>query len=207
MVQGLWGKKIGMTQIFTNEKVIPVTAVDLSNWIVTNVKTNERDGYQAVQLGFLRKRYSVDQFAIDWIKTPRRYFSVFKEVKISDAAQEVGVGKSLDVASVFESGSMVDVAGTTKGCGFAGVMKRHNFGGGPKTHGSDFRRIPGSIGAFRSQGRVIKGKRMAGHMGVQRRMLKNLAVVKIMADTNVVFIKGAVPGKAGSLVFVRKVKK
>jgi ribosomal protein L3 len=138
MIKGLWGKKIGMTQIFAQDKMMPVTAIDLSNWIVTNIRTQQRDGYEAVQ------------------------------------------------------------------CGFAGGMKRYGFKGGPASHGSNFKRIPGSVSFMRSQGRVIKGKRMAGHMGMSSRMMKNLTVVKVIQDTPVILVKGSIPGKAGSLVFVRK---
>jgi len=204
MIKGLWGKKIGMTQVFAQDKLVPVTAIDLSNWIVTNIRTQQRDGYEAVQLGCLRKRYTPEQFTSAWIKSPNKYFSVFKEIRFADKAADVEIGKVLDWKTILSEGATVDVSGTTKGCGFAGGMRRHGFSGGPKSHGSNFKRIPGSVSFMRSQGRVIKGKRMAGHMGMLSRMMKNLAVVKVLQDVPVILVKGSVPGKAGSLVFVRK---
>jgi large subunit ribosomal protein L3 len=203
MIKGLWGKKIGMTQVFADDKVIAVTAIDLSNWVVTNIRTQMRDGYDAVQLGCLRDRYAQETFSSEWIKSPKKYFSVFKEIQFADKPEQLAVGHSVDWKLVLSEGAVVDVSGTTKGCGFAGGMKRHGFSGGPKSHGSNFKRIPGSVSFMRSQGRVIKGKRMAGHMGGLSRMMKNLSVVKVMSDIPVVLIKGSVPGKAGSLVFVR----
>jgi large subunit ribosomal protein L3 len=204
MIKGLWGKKIGMTSVFAQDKMVPVTAIDLSNWVVTNIRTQQRDGYEAVQLGCLRKRYVPEQFTSAWIKSPNKYFLVFKEIRFTDKPEQVEVGKSLDWKTILSEGTVVDVSGTTKGCGFAGGMKRHGFSGGPKSHGSNFKRIPGSVSFMRSQGRVIKGKRMAGHMGMASRMMKNLAVVQVMQDVPVILVKGSVPGKAGSLVFVRK---
>lgn len=204
MIKGLWGKKIGMTSVFAQDKMVPVTAIDLSNWVVTNIRTQQRDGYEAVQLGCLRKRYMPEQFAPAWIKSPNKYFLVCKEIRFTDKPQQVEVGKSLDWKIILSEGTIVDISGTTKGCGFAGGMKRHGFSGGPKSHGSNFKRIPGSVSFMRSQGRVIKGKRMAGHMGMVNRMMKNLAVVQVMQDVPVILVKGSIPGKAGSLVFVRK---
>lgn len=204
MIKGLWGKKIGMTQVFAQDKMMPVTAIDLSNWIVTNIRTQQRDGYEAVQLGCLRKRYTTEQFVPSWLKSPNKYFTVFKEIRFSDKSAPVEIGKTLDYNTILSEGSTVDVSGMTKGCGFAGGMKRYGFKGGPASHGSNFKRIPGSVSFMRSQGRVIKGKRMAGHMGMSSRMMKNLTVVKVIQDAPVILVKGSIPGKAGSLVFVRK---
>jgi len=204
MIKGLWGKKVGMTQVFTNNAVIPVTAIDVSNWVVTNIKTKKRDGYDAIQMGYIKKRYQGQTFAENWLKKPQQYFGFLKEIKTSDQLEAIQIGQPLDFNTVVTEGDRVDVSGITKGCGFAGVMRRHGFSGGPKSHGSMFKRRPGTIGFMRSQGRVIKGKRMPGHMGVQKRMMKNLTVAKIESDTQVLLVKGSVPGKAGSLVFIRK---
>ncbi|HRN77680.1 MAG TPA: 50S ribosomal protein L3 [Candidatus Dependentiae bacterium] len=204
MVKGLWGKKIGMTQIFSNDAVIPVTAVDISNWVVTNIKTKERDGYDAIQMGHIRKRYHGQPYQESWLKSSTKYFDFVKEIRLDDALQDVTVGHPLNFNTIIAEGDIVDVSGITKGSGFAGVVKRHGFGGGPKSHGSMFKRIPGSISFMRSQGRVIKGKRMPGHMGVQKRMMRNLSIAKIEPEAQVVLVKGSVPGKAGSLIFIRK---
>ena len=204
MIKGLWGKKIGMTQIFANNKVVPVTAIDLSNWVVTTIRTQMRDGYDAVQMGCLRNRYAPEQFSAAWVKSPNKYFSVFKEVQFTGSPEALEIGKAIDWKQVLSEGQSIDVSGITKGCGFAGGMKRHGFHGGPKSHGSNFKRIPGSVSFMRSQGRVIKGKRMAGRMCGQSRMMKNLSVVKVMPENPMILVAGSVPGKAGSLVFVRK---
>lgn len=204
MLRGLWGKKIGMTQVFSNEnKVVPVTAIDVSNWYVTQVKTNEKDGYMAVQLGCIKAKYSETEFSLEWIRSPRKYFSVFREVKLDNAA-DVAIGQQADFATIFAQGENVDVFGVSKGGGFQGVVKRHGFAGGTASHGPTFGRFTGSLSFMRSQGRVIKGKRMPGHMGVEKNVMKNLEVVKMESDAKVLLVKGSVPGKTGSLVFIRK---
>jgi large subunit ribosomal protein L3 len=205
MFNGLWGKKIGMTQVFSQDhKVIPVTVIDVANWLITRVKTKERDGYNAVQLGCVKKQFADAEFSSEWIKTPRKYFSSFKEVAIVDESNQFIPGQSADLNLVLAQGDYVDVFGITIGRGFQGGVKRHGFRGGPASHGSKLGRGPGSLSGWRSQGRVRKGKRMAGHMGVDNRVMKNLQVVKIQPDARVILVKGSVPGKTGSLVFVRK---
>jgi len=206
-MKGLWGRKVGMTQVFANDKVIPVTVIDASNWIVTNIKTQVRDGYDAVQVGCLKKKYREQPFLDSWLKELKAHFTFVKEVRIDGAADTTTVGQTADFFSSFIEGDKVDVVGKTKGCGFAGVVKRHGFGGGPRSHGSCFGRIPGSMSFMRSQGRVIKGKKLPGHMGNKNHMVKNLPVVQIRADAKIILVKGAIPGKVGSLVFVRKAQR
>ncbi len=205
MVRGLWGKKIGMAQVFSEEKrVVPVTAIDISNWYITQIKTEEIDGYSAVQVGCLKYRYVDQAFSTDWIKAPEKYFSVLKEIRTDNKLEGVEVGSPADFLSILSAGDNVDVFGVSKGAGFQGVVKRYNFAGGRASHGATFGRFTGSLGCMRSRGRVMKGQRMPGHMGVQQCVMKNLEVVKVESDANVVLVKGSVPGKSGSLVFVKK---
>lgn len=203
MVKGFWGKKIGMTQVFAGNKAVPVTAIDVSRWFVTNIRTEERDGYHAVQVGCVRKRYEQDEFSSDWLKKKKTFFQIVKEVRCSEPVKEVTLGKEVNFYEDFQEGSFVDVRGTSKGCGFAGVVKRHNFSGGPKTHGSTMGRRTGSIGFMCACGKVIKGKKMPGHMGTKKRVIEGLEVVKVSKDQKIVLVKGAVPGKVGSPLFVR----
>jgi len=210
MITGLWGKKIGMTQIFSGEKVVPVTAVDVSGWIVTNIKTRERDGYTAVQVGRIKERYANIKFDMSWLKNPKTYFSVVREIKLDDDISEaekgaITIGKPAKFLSILVEGDSVNVFGTSKGCGFAGVVRRYNFGGPPASHGSTMGKKPGSIGFMCSVGRVIKGKKMPGQMGNRKSFVKNLEVAKLEKGSDLVLIKGAVPGKSGSLVFLQKV--
>ncbi|KKP35766.1 MAG: 50S ribosomal protein L3 [candidate division TM6 bacterium GW2011_GWF2_32_72] len=204
MVKGLWGKKVGMTQLFVNDKVVPATAIDVSDWLVTAIKSEKMDGYNAVQFGCLRKRFSGQSFTPNWLKDKKTFFGHVREVRLDNLVEDIKVGKSIDFTKILDLGIKVDVSGETIGRGFAGVMKRHNFTGGPSAHGSMFKRRPGSIGFLCACGKVIKGKRMAGHMGCQRQTMRNLEVVRVEPEKNVVFVKGSVPGKTGSVVFVRK---
>lgn len=204
MANGLWGKKIGMTQVFSQDnKVVPVTVIDVANWFVTQIKTKERDGYHAVQLGCVKKQFADKAFASEWLRSPRKYFSIFKEVRI-DESEVVELGQPADISMVVAQGDYVDVFGVTIGHGFQGGVKRHGFTGGVASHGSKLGRGPGSLSFMRSQGRVIKGLRMAGHMGTDQRVMKNLKIIKVQPEAKVIFVKGSVPGKSGSLVFVRK---
>ena len=215
MITGLWGRKIGMTQVFSSENaVIPVTAVDISGWFVTNIRTNERDGYSAVQVGKIKDRYAKKMFDSNWLKKPKLYFSVLREIKLKVDVAElkdskesiVVIGKPVDLRSVLVEGDNIDVFGMTKGCGFAGVVRRYNFAGPPKSHGHTMGKKPGSLGGACSQGKVAKGKKLPGHMGNKKRAAKNLKVVKVESDSEIVLVKGSIPGKSGSLVFLRKEK-
>lgn len=214
MIQGIWGKKVGMTQVFSaNNRVVPVTMIDVSQWLVTQVKTKGADGYSAVQLSRVRDDYANEAFSAEWLKDSRKYFSAVREVPLRDSEQAQGsseseisvtVGQQADIAAILAQGDNVDVTGITIGRGFQGGMKRHGFAGGRASHGSKLGRKPGSLAGFRRQGRVPPGKSMPGHMGVERRVMKNLKVVKVEPTAHILFIGGSVPGKAGSLVFVRK---
>lgn len=205
MVDGLWGKKIGMTQIFSDDHtIVPVTVIDVADWFVTQVKTAARDGYDAVQIGRVRERYSGQAFSPEWLTSLKKYFSTIKEVRFFDEVTAIEVGQVFDIASLFDKGAAVDVFGITIGRGFQGGVKRHGFKGGRASHGDKLGRGPGSIGYMRSRGRVIKGQRMAGHMGLEQRVMKNLTVMQIEPTAKIMIIKGSVPGKSGSLVFVRK---
>lgn len=204
MISGFYGKKIGMTQLFSENQVIPVTIIDASSWFVTDIKTKERDGYYAVQLAKVRKRYEGELFSPVWLKNKKEYFLYVREVPMTTAPEGVEIGTAADFFKLFNEGDVVDVSGVTKGCGFAGVMRRHNFSGGRKSHGDMMGRRPGSIGSLTKSGHVIKGKGLPGHMGVQNRTIQNLEVIKLISESNAIAVKGSVPGKAGSLVFVRK---
>jgi len=204
MVTGFWGKKIGMTQVFVEGKVIPVTLIDAGNWFITNIRTKDRDGYNAIQVGYLKDRYIGESFSVDWLRNLKKYFSFVREVKVEGDMPELSLGQPADAFTFFQQGDKVDVSGMTKGCGFAGVVRRHRFAGPPGSHGSNMGNKPGSLSFMRRQGRIIKGKRMPGHMGDVWRMMRNLQVVRVEPEAGVVLVKGAVPGKAGSFLRVLK---
>jgi len=205
MMRGLWGKKIGMTQVFSDkQKVVPVTAIDVSQWYVTQIKTKETDGYNAVKLGHVKDKYAEQEFSLQWLTEPRKYFSAFKEVPVSEDTLSAVVGQSADVATILAQGDNVDVFGKTKGAGFQGVVKRHGFAGGRASHGATFGRFTGSLSFMRSRGRVIKGKLMPGHMGTEQQVMKNLEIIKVEPEARLLLVKGSIPGKSGSLVFIRK---
>jgi large subunit ribosomal protein L3 len=209
-VKGLLGTKLGMTQVWDeNNKLIPVTVIEIAPNVVTQLRTPEKDGYQAVQIaaGAIDPR-KVNQPAAGHFKTagvtPRRHLA---EVRTADAAS-YELGQELTVDATFEAGQLVDVVGTSKGKGFAGVMKRHNFKGVSASHGSHRNhRKPGSIGASSTPSRVFKGMRMAGRMGGERVTVLNLRVHAVDAEKGLLLVKGAVPGARGRLVFVRNAVK
>lgn len=203
MIRGIWGKKIGMTQVFKNNRVYPVTVIDTANWLVTAVKNHARDGYSAVAVGRLRKRYEGESFNTEWLKDLKKYFQCVREITHDTMVPEgITVGQPASQLAAMEEGKMVDAAGITIGHGTAGVMKRHNFSGGVESHGSMFHRRPGTMSFMRSRGRVIKGKKLPGHMGCDRQVMKNLEVIKV--EPELILVKGSVPGKAGSMVYLRK---
>ena len=204
MINAIYGKKLGMTQIFgENDVVIPVTVIQAEPNTVCQVKTVATDGYEAVQLGFgAVKPQKVNKpmaghFAKQGVE-PVRYL---REVRVEDASVHT-VGEKMTVGA-FADVKKVDVTGTSKGKGFAGVIKRHGFGGGPGYHGSHFHRAPGSIGQCAYPSRVFKGVRLPGHMGVDTVTVKNLEVVRIDEDLNIILVKGAVPGGKNGIVRVR----
>ncbi len=202
MIQGIVGKKLGMTQVFReNGKVEAVTAVQAGPCTVTQVKTVAKEKYNAAQLGFGEAKRSKSSKR-GQPKGLKKY-RYLREFTVKDT-EGLEAGQQLDV-SLFQSGDLVDVTGISKGKGFAGVVKRHGFAGGPKTHGqSDRHRAPGSIGATSSPGRVFKGMRMAGHMGNERVTVRNLEVFKADLDRNLLLVRGAVPGARNGLLLIKK---
>jgi len=208
-VKGLLGTKLGMTQVFDeNNRIVPVTVVKAEPNVVTQVRTQEIDGYTAVQLAFgaIDPRKVNKPVTGHFAKagaTPRRHLA---ELRTTDAS-EYQVGQEL-TAEVFEAGAVVDISGTTKGKGTAGVMKRHGFHGLGASHGTQRKhRSPGSIGACATPGRVFKGVRMAGRMGHERVTTQNLTVHRIDAEAGLLLIKGAVPGPKGGVVFIKTAAK
>lgn len=210
-MKGIIGRKIGMTQVFTDKgNVVPVTVIEAGPCYVIQIRTLEKDGYASVQLGFDEvkpKRLTKGELGhlrkknLAPLRTLRE-FRAFRNDKI-----EWQVGQKIS-ADVFAAGDVVDVTGISKGRGFQGGVRRHGFHGGPKTHGqSDRQRAPGSIGAGTSPGRVEKGTRMAGHMGAVRVTVTNLRVVKVDAERNLLLVRGAVPGAKNGLLFIRAARK
>ncbi|MBN2279238.1 MAG: 50S ribosomal protein L3 [Candidatus Marinimicrobia bacterium] len=206
---GILGKKIGMSQVFTqNGNIIPVTVVEAGPCKVVQVKTVETDGYNAAQIGFEEKpeRLMIKPEKGHFEKHNTGYYRTLAELK--DADQDIMVDGAEITVSKFKIGDKLKVTGTSKGKGFQGVMKRHNFSGAQTTHGqSDRRRAPGSIGASAYPSRVIKGMRMAGQTGNKRKTVSNLELVKIDEANNLLYIKGAVPGGKNGILTIRKQEK
>ena len=206
MIQGLIGRKLGMTQVFDEQGVVhPVTVIETGPCVVNQVKTKAKDGYEAVQLGFgLDKRLNLPEQG-------QRRASGFqsrtlREVK-ADSVGEFTVGQVITV-DAFAEGELVDVTGISKGRGFQGGVKRHGFRGGPRTHGqSDRHRAPGSIGSSATPGRVFKGMKMAGHMGHERVTVQNLRVLRVDRERNLLLIQGSVPGPMKGEVLIRRAVK
>ena len=208
-IKGVLGKKLGMTQVFdANNKMVPVTVVEAGPCVVTQIRTPEKDGYSAVQIAFgaIDPKKITKPLAGHFAKagvTPRRSVAELRTLDTSNytVGQEIG-------ATVFAAGELVDATGTSTGKGTAGVMKRHGFGGLGSSHGVDRKhRMPGSIGACSTPGRVFKGMRMSGVMGGVRVTTQNLVVHSVDADRNLLLIKGSVPGPDGQLVFIRSAAK
>src|SRR5712671_423286 len=210
MIQALLGRKLGMTRIFDENGVVTAsTLVEAGPCFITQLLTQENDGYTAVQLGFGDKprpnRPHKGQLKKAGLPD-RQGLSSLREVP-ADSLDDLELGARID-ASMFEQGEIVDVVGTSKGKGFAGVMKRHNFRGGPKTHGqSDRWRHAGSVGSGTTPGRVWKGLRMAGHMGNERVTVKNLVVLQVDSERNLVALRGAVPGARGGLLIINQIRR
>lgn len=209
-VKGLLGTKLGMTQVWDeNNKLIPVTVIEIAPNVVTQLRTPEKDGYTAIQIaaGAIDPRKVTKPLSGHFDAagvTPRRHVT---EIRTADAA-DYSLGQELTVDGTFEAGQLVDVVGTSKGKGFAGVMKRHNFAGVSASHGAHRNhRKPGSIGASSTPSRVFKGMRMAGRMGGERVTVLNLRVHAVDAEKGLLLVKGAVPGARGRLVFVRNAVK
>jgi large subunit ribosomal protein L3 len=202
MIRGLLGRKIGMTRAFDETgQVVDLTLVEAGPCYVTQLRTEERDGYVAAQIGYEEtKRLNRPQQG--HLKNAPKLRHL-REVPV-DTVDELAVGTKVD-ASLFQPGDRVDVIGTSKGRGFAGVVKRHGFSGGPKTHGqSDRHRAPGSVGSGTTPGRVFKGMRMAGRMGGERVTVKHLRVVQVDTERNLIALEGSVPGARNGLLLMRK---
>lgn len=208
MISGMLGRKLGMMQVFSETgEVIPVTVIAAGPCIVTQVRTVERDGYAAVQIGYEqvepRKLTKPQQGHLKAANALLRYLREFPADNPADHAP----GEVVNV-ELFQPGQRIDISGTSKGRGFAGVVKRHGFHGGPKTHGqSDRHRAPGSIGAGTTPGRVWKGQKMAGRMGGKRVTVQNLEVVEILPEKNLILVKGSVPGARNGLLQIRRAVK
>ncbi len=204
MVATLLGRKLGMTQVWSeDDKLLPVTVIEAGPCVVTQVKTDKRDGYRAVQIGFgevKAKRLNkpmAGHFAKSNVE-PKRYLA---EIRLGEG-DDIKLGQVLTVESLADA-KRVSVSGVSKGKGFAGVMKRHNFKGGPGGHGSHFHRAPGSIGQCATPARVFKGMKLPGHMGSEKVTVRNLEVVKIDLEQNLLLVKGAVPGGKNALLTIR----
>ena len=206
-MKGILGRKVGMTEVFTTDgKLIPVTVVEVEPNVVTQIKTVDNDGYEAIQLGFDTKREKLSNKAeMGHVKkadtTPKRFFKEIRGVDIS----KYQLGQEL-TCEVFEEGEMVDVSGVSKGKGYQGVIKRYHQSRGPMGHGSQYHRGVGSLGTMRPM-RVFKGKKLPGHMGHENVTMQNLEVIQVIPEENVILIKGNVPGPKKSLVIIKSAVK
>jgi large subunit ribosomal protein L3 len=199
---GLIGRKIGVTQVFQADgTMVAVSVVAVEPNTVTRLRTVERDGYTAVQVGAEPSKRLSKPEAGQLKDLPQ--VAKIREFRV-DAVGDYSVGQQIGLGDLFAEGDLVDVTGTSKGKGFAGHIKRHHFHRGPKTHGSDHHRAPGSIGPGTTPGRVYKGMKMAGHMGDERVTVKKVKVVRLDADRNLILVKGSVPGPRNSVVLVKK---
>lgn len=206
-MKGILGRKIGMTQVFTKSgKLIPVTVVEVEPNVITQIKTKENDGYEAIQLGFDTKREKLATKASVGITnkantTPKRFFKEIRGVNVEDYT----LGQEI-TADIFTRGEVIDVTGTSKGKGFQGVIKRHGQHRGPMGHGSHYHRRPGSMGTMRPM-RVFKGKKLPGHMGVNTVTIQNLEIVAVDIENNVILVKGNIPGPKKGLVIIKSAVK
>ena len=206
MAAGLIGRKVGMTQVFSEEgKVTPVTVIEAGPCYIIQKKNAEKDGYNALQMGFEKKAKNVRKPEAGHFKTSGKgVFKKLKEFRVEQKELEnFNLGDEIKV-DIFSAGEKVRVTGFSKGKGFTGVVKRWNFSGGRKTHGSKFHRRTGSIGQCVSPGKVWKGKKMPGRAGNEQVTVKNLEIVRISSDKNLILVKGAVPGATGGFVYIKK---
>jgi len=205
MIQSILAKKLGMTRVFGSDgSVVPATVLEAGPCTVIQRKTTGKDGYEAIQIGFVpqkEKRIAKPQQG-HMAKANKGYFRFLRELWV-EAGEEAAAGEELRV-DMFKIGDRVDVVGRTKGRGFAGVVKRHKFHAGKQTHGCTSHRVPGSIGASAFPSRVIKGRRLPGHMGNVRQTVRNLKVIDIRPESNLLIVRGAVPGSINGLVMVRR---
>jgi large subunit ribosomal protein L3 len=199
---GLIGRKVGMTQVFQDDgTMVAVSVLAIEPNTVTKLRTSERDGYTAVQIGTEVSK-KLNKPETGQLKDLPKVATI-REFRV-DSVDDVTVGQVFSIGDLFEAGDMVDVTGVSKGKGFAGVIKRHNFHRGPQTHGSDHHRAPGSIGPGTTPGRVYRGLKMSGHMGSERVTIKKVRVVRTDPDRNLLLVKGSLPGARGGLITVKK---
>ena len=207
MSKGIIGKKLGMTQVFAEDgSAVGITAIEVEPSVVLQVKTKDKDGYDAVQLGYgrVKQKNVAKPLQGHFNKANKGFFRFVREFAVQSETYDVGQEITADI---FKMGDYVDVVGTSKGKGFQGVVKRHGFGGGRATHGSMFHRAPGSIGASADPSRVFKGTKMGGQMGNVRKTTQNLQVWQVRSDRNLLLLKGAVPGSKNGFVLIKKAKK
>ena len=199
---GLIGRKVGMTQVFQDDgTMVAVSVLAIEPNTVTKLRTPERDGYTAVQIGTEVSK-KLNKPETGQLKDLPKVATI-REFRV-DSVDDMTVGQTLSLGDLFEAGDLVDVTGVSKGKGFAGVIKRHNFHRGPQTHGSDHHRAPGSIGPGTTPGRVYRGLKMSGHMGSERVTIKKVRVVRTDTDRNLLLVKGSLPGARGGLILVKK---
>jgi large subunit ribosomal protein L3 len=204
MTKGLIGKKLGMTQVFSDEGIaVPVTVIEVEPSVVVQKKTKKTDGYDALQLGYGRIKQKNVSKALQghFRKADKGMFRILREFRMDLEGSEPGQELK---AELFEPGDYVDIVGTTKGKGFAGVVKRHGFHGGRATHGSMFHRAPGSIGASADPSRVFKGTKLPGHMGNEKKTVQNVQVWAVRQELNVILVRGAVPGNRDGFVLIKQ---
>jgi len=202
MTKGLIGRKLGMTQVFTEDGgAVPATVIAVEPSVVIQKKTREKDGYEAVQLGYgrVKQKHVTKPLQGHFRKADKGFFRVLREFRTDISGYELGQEVRADL---FKAGDYVDITGTSKGKGFAGGVKRHGFGGGRATHGSMFHRAPGSIGASAEPSRVFKGKRLPGHMGCARNTVQNIKVLLVRPEDNAILVKGSIPGARQGIVLV-----
>ncbi|MGV8057401.1 MAG: 50S ribosomal protein L3 [Smithellaceae bacterium] len=207
MNKGIIGKKLGMTQVFDEDgAAVGVTAIEVEPSVVVQVKTKIKEGYDAIQLGYGRKKQKnvTKPLQGHFNKANKGFFRKLKEFEAADEKYEIGQEITADI---FKAGDFVDIVGTSKGKGFQGVVKRHGFGGGRATHGSMFHRAPGSIGASADPARVFKGTKMGGHMGCVRKTIQNLQIWQVRTDRNLILLKGSIPGSKNGFVLIKQAKK
>ena len=207
MSKGIIGKKLGMTQVFADDgATVGVTVVEVEPSVIVQVKTKDKDGYDAIQLGYgrIKQKNVTKPLQGHFSKANKGFFRKLKEFQAESENYEAGQEITADI---FQVGDFVDVVGTSKGKGFAGVVKRHGFAGGKATHGSMHHRAPGSIGASADPARVFKGTKMGGQMGNVRKTIQNLQVWQVRPDRNLLLLKGSVPGSENGFVLIKKAKK
>lgn len=207
MNKGIIGKKLGMTQVFNDDgAAVGVTAIEVEPSVVVQVKTKNKEGYDAIQLGYGRKKQKSVTKPLQghFNKANKGFFRKLREFQPDEGKYEIGQEITADI---FKAGDFVDVVGTSKGKGFQGVVKRHGFHGGRATHGSMFHRAPGSIGASADPSRVFKGTRMGGHMGSVRKTIQNLQIWQVRPDRNLILLKGSIPGSKNGFVLIKQAKK